>query len=105
MNRKRSGRNVIGAVLVVTLSACFTAAAFAGPVERAQAKRIHDRIAGVPPGAAVLDQMEALIVANPATGPAAAARIAMQAPLLHHCPQELGHALDQPRPDGICAAE
>ncbi|MEO6079379.1 MAG: hypothetical protein ABIQ86_06355 [Steroidobacteraceae bacterium] len=80
MNRNQSGRNVIGAVLAVTLSACFTAAAFAGPAQRAQAKRIHDRIAGVPPSAVVLDQMEALIVANPATGPAAAARVAMLAP-------------------------
>ena len=38
--------------------------AWSGPTERAQAKRIHDRIAGVPPSAAVLDQMEADIVAG-----------------------------------------
>jgi len=44
---------------------------------REQAKRIHDRIAGVPPSAAVLDQMETLVAANDAAG---AARIAMQAP-------------------------
>jgi hypothetical protein len=44
---------------------------------REQAKRIHDRIAGVPPSAATLDQMEQLVQANDAAG---AARIAMQAP-------------------------
>ncbi len=40
---------------VVALVAC-AAAAHAGP--REQAKRMHDRIAGVPPSAAVLNQME-----------------------------------------------
>jgi hypothetical protein len=79
MKRFRSSRSVIATVLAVTLSGGAITAS-AGPVQRAQAKRIHDRIAGVPPSAAVLDQMEALIVANPTTGPAAAARIAMQAP-------------------------
>ena len=34
--------------------------------DRDQAKRIHDRIAGVPPSAAVLDQMEALVAADDA---------------------------------------
>ena len=36
--------------------AAFAASAGAGP--REQAKRMHDRIAGVPPSAAVLDAME-----------------------------------------------
>lgn len=36
----------------------------AGDLERRQAKRIHDRIAGVPPSAAVLADMEADIVAG-----------------------------------------
>jgi len=44
---------------------------------REQAKRIHDRIAGVPASPAVLDQMEALVASNDAAG---AARIAMLAP-------------------------
>jgi hypothetical protein len=44
---------------------------------REQAKRIHDRIAGVPASPAVLDQMEALVQNNDAAG---AARIAMLAP-------------------------
>jgi hypothetical protein len=42
---------------------------------REQAKRMHDRIAGVPPSAAVLDQMAAEIAAG---RPLAAANIAMQ---------------------------
>jgi hypothetical protein len=48
-------------------------AAQAGP--REQAKRIHDRIAGVPPSAAVLDQMAAEVAAG---RPLDAANIAMQ---------------------------
>jgi hypothetical protein len=48
-------------------------AAQAGP--REQAKRMHDRIAGVPPAAAVLDQMTTEIQAG---RPLAAANIAMQ---------------------------
>jgi hypothetical protein len=79
MNRNRNGINRVAAAALV-LATGFCAAAAAGPVERAQAKRIHDRVAGVPPSAAVLDQMEALIVGNATTGPAAAARIAMQSP-------------------------
>jgi hypothetical protein len=58
------------------LALCLAGAAQAGPTERAQAKRIHDRLAGVPPSEAVLTQMENLIVGGDAVG---AARIAMQA--------------------------
>jgi hypothetical protein len=65
----------LGAVL-----ACGAAGvASAGP--REQAKRIHDRIAGVPPSVAVLDQMEALVAGNDAAG---AARVAMQAPSFYN---------------------
>jgi len=53
----------------------------AGPVERAQAKRIHDRLTGVPPTDADLTFMEDLIVNNGtyggATGAVAAALYAM----------------------------
>jgi hypothetical protein len=59
---------------VVALAAC-AIAANAGP--REQAKRIHDRIAGVPPSAAVLAQMEAEIAGGDAE---AAAFIAMDNP-------------------------
>ena len=60
-------------VLATTLAAAISLPAVAGP--RDQAKRIHDRLAGVPPSAAVLDQMEADILAG---NPAAAAETAME---------------------------
>ncbi|MFV1972573.1 MAG: hypothetical protein ACC648_02545 [Thiohalobacterales bacterium] len=55
-----------------TLLACslFVGVADAGDLERRQAKRIHDRIAGVPPDNSVLNDMEADIVAGDATGAA-----------------------------------
>ncbi len=62
---------------VVALVACATAA-HAGP--REQAKRMHDRIAGVPPSAAILDQMEAEIAGGDT---AAAAQIAMDNPAFY----------------------
>jgi hypothetical protein len=58
---------------LVCLLACVATAASAN--ERDQAKRIHDRIAGVPPSEATLAQMEALVAANNALG---AANIATQ---------------------------
>jgi hypothetical protein len=60
------------------LLACL--AVSAGANDRDVAKRIHDRIAGVPPSAAVLDQMEALVAANDALG---AANIATQNPAFY----------------------
>src|SRR5262245_54257675 len=48
--------NVVSTV-ACTLLALAAATAGAGP--REQAKRIHDRLAGVPPSASVLDAMEA----------------------------------------------
>jgi hypothetical protein len=62
---------------VVALAAC-AAAASAGP--REQAKRMHDRIAGVPPSATVLGQMEAEIAGGRAD---AAALIAMDNPAFY----------------------
>jgi len=49
----------------------------AGANDRDKAKRIHDRIAGVPPSEVTLNQMEALVAANNAIG---AADIATQNP-------------------------
>ncbi len=49
--------------------------------DRDQAKRIHDRIAGVPPSEATLNQMEALVAAN---NPLGAALIATQAPSFYN---------------------
>jgi hypothetical protein len=57
----------------LALSLCVTGLVHAGT--RDQAKRIHDRIAGVPPSAAVLDQMSTLVASGDAAG---AARVAMQ---------------------------
>jgi hypothetical protein len=63
----------LGRVLLVgLLTASMTLSAHAG--NREQAKRIHDRLAGVPPTDAVLTQMENLIAGNNAIG---AANLAM----------------------------
>ena len=65
------GRNAgLWRVLLVTLVALgFAAPTYAGPTERAQAQRIHERLAGVPPSAAVLTTMENAIVTGTATDP------------------------------------
>jgi len=55
----------------------FAATTYAGPDERDQAYRIHNRLAGVPPSELVLTQMEADLLAN---DPIAAARRAMENP-------------------------
>jgi hypothetical protein len=49
--------------------------------DRDQAKRIHDRIAGVPPSEATLDQMEALVTAD---NPLGAALVAVEAPSFYN---------------------
>ena len=69
-----------GAGLALCLLALSAHSAVAGPTERMQAKRIHDRIVGVPPSAAVLDSMEASIVGG---DPIAAAYTAMSDPLFY----------------------
>jgi len=68
--------------IIGILMASLVTTVYAGP--REQAKRIHDRLAGVPPTASVLTQMEnAIQTSDPAcatygvTGPACAAYIAM----------------------------
>jgi hypothetical protein len=60
------------------LLACVAGAASAN--DRDKAKRIHDRIAGVPPSEATLTQMEALIASNPL----AAADIATEQPSFYN---------------------
>ncbi len=67
-------RPALGGLLVLALAAT----ASAGP--REQARRMHDRLAGVPPSAAVLDAMETLIAA---ADPLAAADLAMQDPAFY----------------------
>lgn len=63
----------------------FLIAAFADAgIERDQAKRIHDRLAGVPPSETVLDAMEAAIIDNvDGEGKQRAAYIAMENPAFY----------------------
>lgn len=62
-------------VLVALISLSFSATAFAG--SREQAKRIHERIAGVPPSATVLTNMQEMIDGTQPGGAAGAADLAM----------------------------
>ncbi|MFK8053759.1 MAG: hypothetical protein AB8F65_12405 [Woeseiaceae bacterium] len=71
MNRQSKSKPVQLAIACLMLTVSMTAA-YAGP--REQAKRMHDRLAGVPPTAAVLDAMETQIANGNAD---AAADIAM----------------------------
>jgi len=66
-------RKICSTSLLVAIVLGLTGIAQAGP--RDQAKRIHDRIAGVPPSAEILDQMEAEISNS---NPIGAAEIAME---------------------------
>ncbi len=63
--------------------ACFLAcmATAASANDRDKAKRIHDRIAGIPPATATLDAMEALVTGG---NPLGAANIATQAPSFYN---------------------
>ncbi len=74
MKRVNTGRILVATAMGALLTC---AAGFAQAGAREQAKRIHDRIAGVPPSAATLDAMEQKVAQGDAVG---AARIAMQAP-------------------------
>ena len=76
MHRQSAGQHfytTLARTLLAFATLLFVVSANAGP--REQAKRIHDRIAGVPPSAAVLDQMAAEISGGDAL---AAAQIATQ---------------------------
>ena len=73
MKRVQSGKSLVAATVTAVLSVCMAATVHADA--RSQAKRIHDRLAGVPPTAAVLDQMEPLVQGGDFIG---AANIAMQ---------------------------
>ena len=70
-------RHAAAAVLVLTF-ALVAASAAAGP--RDQAKRIHDRLVGVPPSAAELSVMETMVINGDALG---AAMRAMDHPLFY----------------------
>jgi hypothetical protein len=75
MKRTLGNKHPVAMAVAVSLALLGAGSALAGPVERAQAKRMHDRLAGVPASEATLDQMEALIGSGQAVQ---AARIAMQ---------------------------
>lgn len=70
-----------GAALAFGLAVLTAHIAAAGPTERMQAKRMHDRLVGVPPTEAVLSSMEASIVAG---DPVAAAYTAMNDPIFYN---------------------
>jgi hypothetical protein len=67
--------------LVIASSVIASSSAVAGDTERQQAKRIHDRLAGVSPTNAVIDQMETLIMAGNDQG---AAMIAIANPSFYN---------------------
>jgi hypothetical protein len=77
-------RSTLAAAAIGALLLAASIGAVAGPAERAQAKRIHDRIAGVPPSAAILDLMEQDIVNGGEQGARQAARRAMLAPSFYN---------------------
>jgi hypothetical protein len=86
-NRKANSRStrrvVMRTAACALVLAQFTNSALAGPAE--QAKRIYERIAGVPPPPAVLASMVNAINANPGqTGLMNAAAIATQAPTFYN---------------------
>ena len=78
MSNTRKVRS-LGAATMVAAAVLASTALHADPVT--QAKRLHDRIAGVPPSAATLTAMANLIASNQA---AAAANIALQAPSFYN---------------------
>ena len=51
-------------VIVIGILLLFSTSLLADALERRQAKRLHDRIAGIPPEASVLDDMEAELMAG-----------------------------------------
>ena len=75
---RRRIRRLLGGAAGGILVLAFAAASGAGP--REQAKRMHDRLAGVPPAADVLDAMAGLIQSG---DPLGAADLAMQDPAFY----------------------
>ena len=51
-------------IIIVCILLCFSSIAGADALERRQAKRLHDRLAGIPPEESVLDDMEAALMAG-----------------------------------------
>lgn len=57
-------RGLVRAVAIIGLAGLIATQTMAGDLERRQAKRLHDRLAGIPPSATVLDNMETAIVSG-----------------------------------------
>ncbi len=74
---KRNGMRVAASAFAIVLA---VGAALAHADDRSKARRLHDRIAGVPPSAATLTQMQNLIAGGDTRG---AANIAMQSPTFY----------------------
>ena len=67
--KRRNGERFNAYVLALSLASGLTMSSVqAGPAEREQAKRIHDRLTGEPPTDTVLDAMETLIVGGDLVG-------------------------------------
>jgi len=66
------------------LTLIFAQIAFAGDLERRQAKRIHDRLTGVPATNAVITTMESLLAGDPVNGGRLAADEAMKNPAFYN---------------------
>ena len=79
MKYSQNGTRKLASVMM--LAATLFASSLAQADARTQAKRLHDRLAGVPPSAATLDAMATLIGSGDAM---AAANIAMQAPSFYN---------------------
>jgi hypothetical protein len=71
------GKTLVASAVAMSMALMLGNAGLAHAGPREQAKRLHDRLAGVPADAATLNNMTALIQANDAEG---AARVAMQSP-------------------------
>src|SRR5215831_15372970 len=77
---RRAGRSVRA---LAALCAAALVCGAAGATPRDQAKRIHDRLVGVPPDPATLDQMTALISTGQAADALQAAELAMHHPAFY----------------------
>jgi hypothetical protein len=75
-------RGIAAAVACVLVGAALSTSASAGPAEQAQ--RMYSRIAGVPPSANELQQMEQLIAKGDQADEIAAANIALQSPAFYN---------------------
>jgi hypothetical protein len=74
IDRKTWNKRMIGSAVALAL-ATTAITAHAGDLERRQAKRVHDRLAGIPATATVLNDMEQLIIDNGGSAEQAALKI------------------------------